>query len=164
MPTGGDGFYYFSTYLLVDSGEYGSFDIQINGETICTARNEQEQTTTDPGPATCSTVTYATQGISISYLHYIEFTYCTKDCVLHFLFLCKNYFYRRHCAGCVHNWHQHNSYLWSSLLLLHWLHRIQNIKTNLEKWFRCFKLKYKIYLQTVLFFENKISILQAYEE
>ena len=35
VPPGGDGFYYFSTYLLVVGGEWGDFEIQINGEMLC---------------------------------------------------------------------------------------------------------------------------------
>ena len=36
VPSGGDGVYYFSTYLLVDPSEYGRFDMRLNDDVICT--------------------------------------------------------------------------------------------------------------------------------
>ena len=62
MPPGGEGYYYFTTYLLVGSADNAAFDIKINGDLLCTAYNELEETPGDPGPATCSVVTYATEG------------------------------------------------------------------------------------------------------
>ena len=35
MPSGGDGVYYLSTYLLVDIGEGGRFDMRLNDDIIC---------------------------------------------------------------------------------------------------------------------------------
>ena len=49
-------------YFTVYYDEYGRFDIQINGELICTAWDEAQDTPGDPGPATYSAVTYATEG------------------------------------------------------------------------------------------------------
>ena len=37
MPSGGDGLYYFSTYLLAQPGESGIFDMTLNDDVICTA-------------------------------------------------------------------------------------------------------------------------------
>ena len=62
VPSGGDGFYYFSTYLLVDSDEWGRFGIQINGDVLCTVQMDQQSTATDEGQAACSAATYATEG------------------------------------------------------------------------------------------------------
>ena len=62
VPPGGDGYYYFTTYLLVGSADNAAFDIKLNGNLLCTAYNELEETPGDPGPATCSAVTYATEG------------------------------------------------------------------------------------------------------
>ena len=62
MPSGGDGFYYFSTFLLADDGGYSTFDIRINGEMICTAQTDQQETPTNEGQAACSAATYATEG------------------------------------------------------------------------------------------------------
>ena len=36
VPPGGDGLYYFSTYLLVIEGESGSFEIVVNDVVFCT--------------------------------------------------------------------------------------------------------------------------------
>ena len=62
MPHGGDGYYYFSTYIVVQRDELGLFDMLINGDLLCTAWGEVQDTPGDPGPATCSAVTYATEG------------------------------------------------------------------------------------------------------
>ena len=62
MPHSGDGFYYFSVYFLVDSDEFAYFDIQINGNVLCTAQTEQEDTPGDRGQAECSAASYATKG------------------------------------------------------------------------------------------------------
>ena len=35
VPPGGDGVYYFSTYLLVQTGEFGHLDMRLNDEFIC---------------------------------------------------------------------------------------------------------------------------------
>ena len=60
-PLGGDGFYYFSAYFVVRYNEYAVFDIQINGETLCTAYTDQ-QDPVDNGQAACSAATYVTEG------------------------------------------------------------------------------------------------------
>ena len=63
VPVGGDGYYYFSTYFTVWYFEFALFDIQINGETICTARADRSATTfTDDGHTSCSAATFATEG------------------------------------------------------------------------------------------------------
>ena len=68
---------YFSAYLVMDSGEYSYFDTHVNGDLLYTAQADQQQTSSDPGPATCSAVTYATPGIrsfhqtTDFHLHYI---------------------------------------------------------------------------------------------
>ena len=62
MPPGGDGFYYFSTYLLVHAGEFESFSIEINEEVICTAHAEQREATYDESTTSCSAVAFGTEG------------------------------------------------------------------------------------------------------
>ena len=52
VPPGGEGYYYFSTYLFVVLGEWGRFGIQINGELLCTAQTSHS--TDNYGPAVCS--------------------------------------------------------------------------------------------------------------
>ena len=69
MPPGGDGFYYFSAYFTVNWFEYAAFDIQINGETICTAWGETETSTFgDRVHTSCSAATYAAEGKMIKHL------------------------------------------------------------------------------------------------
>ena len=60
---GGDGFYYFSTYLLGDYDEFGYFNTEINGDLLCWARTDQQQTITDYPQSGCSVTTFAAQGI-----------------------------------------------------------------------------------------------------
>ena len=64
MPPGGDGFYYFSAYFLIPGGEYGYFDLNINGETLCTAGSDHEDTlySTQAG---CSGAAFVTEGTKI---------------------------------------------------------------------------------------------------
>ena len=65
MPSGGDGFYYFSTYLLSQNTEYNLFDIQINGQVLCSVNLDQNQTSGDDLQSACSAATYAVQGILV---------------------------------------------------------------------------------------------------
>ena len=63
MPPGGDGFYYFSVYLYVQVGEWGRFDIQINGDVLCTAQGDQQEIPSNGAQATCSGAAYALEGL-----------------------------------------------------------------------------------------------------
>ena len=63
VPSGGDGYYYFSVHFAVWYYELALFDIQINGDTICTAwadRNNFEGT--DGAPTSCSAASFAAEG------------------------------------------------------------------------------------------------------
>ena len=60
MPPGGDGFYYFSTYLLVTGNAWARFSIEVNGEVLCTAQTNNVGI--NNGQAACSAATYATEG------------------------------------------------------------------------------------------------------
>ena len=63
VPVGGDGFYYFSAYFVVYYYEYASFDIQINGEPLCTAYADRDHSPyEDEGPTSCSAATFAAEG------------------------------------------------------------------------------------------------------
>ena len=64
MPPGGDGYYYFSAFLTVDGGEFGYFDVEVNGELICTVFSDLTQTPEFDSETTfCNGVAYATAGI-----------------------------------------------------------------------------------------------------
>ena len=67
MPPGGDGFYYFSTYLLGDNDEIAQFDIRINGAILCTVRAEQEDTAGDHPQSGCTAAIYAAEGKPLWY-------------------------------------------------------------------------------------------------
>ena len=55
VPTGGDGVYYFSTYLLVQPGKRGQFDMQLNDDVICmTYPDHSANGDFDFAPGSCS--------------------------------------------------------------------------------------------------------------
>ncbi len=63
VPSGGDGLYYFSTYLLVNFGEFGEFNIRVNGEILCSARGDNNNSgSNDNAVATCSGLAQLTEG------------------------------------------------------------------------------------------------------
>ena len=62
VPPGGDGFYYFSVYLLVRADEYGNFDIRFNGEMICEAYAEQDDTIDDEATTSCNAIASLGEG------------------------------------------------------------------------------------------------------
>ena len=61
VPSGGDGLYYFSTYLLIEAAEVAYFNIVVNNVIICTAWGDQSAGLDNP-QATCSAVVYVTEG------------------------------------------------------------------------------------------------------
>ena len=61
MPPGGDGYFYFSTYLHVLIGEFGAFEIQINGEMLCWF--EEYNSANNYGPAVCDGISYIVEGL-----------------------------------------------------------------------------------------------------
>ena len=63
MPPGGDGYYYFSMFLLGGDYECNIFDIEINGNILCTVYMDQEYTAFDYPQSTCSAAIYAAEGI-----------------------------------------------------------------------------------------------------
>ena len=62
MPSGGDGYYYIFAYFRVVHYENAGFDIQINGETLCSAWTDNEDAF-DHSQAVCGAATYATEGL-----------------------------------------------------------------------------------------------------
>ena len=61
MPPGGDGFYYFSTYLVTDDGEVAVFFITVAGVGNGTPHGDSS-TGGEYGTATGSIVVYLTEG------------------------------------------------------------------------------------------------------
>ena len=63
VPNGGDGLYYFSTYLLVASGHYAHFNMVVNDVIVCTAYGDENSNSgADLPQATCSAVVEVSQG------------------------------------------------------------------------------------------------------
>ena len=57
VPPGGDGVYYFSTYLLVQIGEDGYFDMYLNSDIICsTIPDHGNSGANDYAQGSCSAV------------------------------------------------------------------------------------------------------------
>ena len=61
MPSGGDGFYYFSVYFQVYYYESATFDVQINGNNLCTAQTDQGDRELNYGQSGCSAATYVVE-------------------------------------------------------------------------------------------------------
>ena len=63
VPPGGDGVYYFSTYVRVDDGEYGRFDMTLNDDIICTTEPDHTNNgNLDYAPGSCSAVVDVIEG------------------------------------------------------------------------------------------------------
>ena len=57
VPPGGDGMYYFSTYVLVQVGEWGRFDMTLNDVVICSIYPDHSTSgDNDYAPGSCSAV------------------------------------------------------------------------------------------------------------
>ena len=64
MPPGGDGFYYFSLYLRAVGTEFSAFNIELNGDLICSVYTDLTASpSSDEEMTSCSGVTYAVEGI-----------------------------------------------------------------------------------------------------
>ena len=64
VPPGGDGFYHFSVFLTVDGDILATFDMELNGELVCTVYSDlTESPSTDPEITTCNGVLFAVEGI-----------------------------------------------------------------------------------------------------
>ena len=71
MPPGGDGFYYFSVYLTTNSDESASFDLEINGELLCSAIGELTQMeSTDEIVASCHGIAHIVEGKKKSHFNF----------------------------------------------------------------------------------------------
>ena len=63
VPPGGDGFYYFSVYVMVNAGEECRFNLEINGEKLCSLDGDQNKSTGDESQSACSAAAYAAEGL-----------------------------------------------------------------------------------------------------
>ena len=61
VPPGGDGLYYFSTYVLVDCGEDAEFNIMVNDMIVCTVYGD-DVGGSDEAQASCSAVADVIEG------------------------------------------------------------------------------------------------------
>ena len=69
VPPGGDGVYYFSTYVLLQIGEYGRFDMYLNDDVICTTYPDHSDIgALDFAPGSCSAVVDVVAGNIISFI------------------------------------------------------------------------------------------------
>ena len=73
VPSGGDGLYYFSTYLLVQGGQLGYFNIVVNDVIVCSAYGDENSNSGSDSPqAMCSAVVYVAEGRSRTLLLFQE--------------------------------------------------------------------------------------------
>ena len=63
VPPGGDGAYYFSTFLYGDKGEFSFYDMMLNNEQICSARPDHSiDGSSDYTTGSCRAVVSVTSG------------------------------------------------------------------------------------------------------
>ena len=65
FPPGGDGWYYFFAYFRVNGDEIALFNIELNGNYLCTMVEGtilEKKTGADGSQGGCGTVVYATEG------------------------------------------------------------------------------------------------------
>ena len=63
VPSGGDGYYYFSVYLAIEGDAAVVFDVEVNGALLCSANSDlTESPATDRDSASCSGITYTSEG------------------------------------------------------------------------------------------------------
>ena len=66
MPSGGDGFYYFSLFLTAHGSEIVYFNVNHNGEEISTVFSDPTSSASgDQEMASCSVIIYAVEGTLI---------------------------------------------------------------------------------------------------
>ena len=69
VPPGGEGFYYFSSYMRVYGDESAEFDIEINGARICSVTADlTDSPIGDREITSCSGATYLLEGYYVTYL------------------------------------------------------------------------------------------------
>ena len=64
VPSGGDGVYYFSTFLLVSPGEGGRFEMRLNDNVVCTAFGDQDYSGVDHAQGGCGAMLSVVEGKS----------------------------------------------------------------------------------------------------
>ena len=61
MPPGGDGYYFLATYYTVDYAEYPYIDIRVNGVTICTVHEDNNDGVSESNGG-CTAVVLLSEG------------------------------------------------------------------------------------------------------
>ena len=56
MPPGGDGVYYFSLYVLVQTGEFAGIDMTLNDDIICSIEPDHSAAGSDYAQGSCSAI------------------------------------------------------------------------------------------------------------
>ena len=77
MPPGGDGFYYFSVFLMGQGAEIPTFDVELNGEFICTVYSDlTESVASDEEATSCNAIAQAGEGMydidALSFSYYLQ--------------------------------------------------------------------------------------------
>ncbi len=63
VPSGGAGLYFLSTYLTVNNAQRAIFNIEVNGQPVCTARGTKERSgASDTSLAACSGLAQLSEG------------------------------------------------------------------------------------------------------
>ena len=72
VPPGGDGVYYLTTYLLLQAGEFTTFDMRLNDDIICLANPDHDSVGSDSPSGSCSTAVNVVTG-NLDFRYFIQF-------------------------------------------------------------------------------------------
>ena len=72
MPPGGDGIYYFSTYILVFGSKFARVNMRLNDDVICSTYPDHSELN-DLAPGSCSAVVDIVTGKECAILQNIPF-------------------------------------------------------------------------------------------
>ena len=68
MPPGGDGMYYFSTFNVVDAGEYAVLNVEVNGDILCQTQHDSNDSPNERGTGTCAVTQNLQEGETLIFL------------------------------------------------------------------------------------------------
>ena len=68
MPPGGDGMYYFSTFNVVDAGEYAVLNLEVNGDILCQTQHDSNDSPDERGTGACAVTQNLHEGKNLTFL------------------------------------------------------------------------------------------------
>ena len=75
MFPGGAGYYFFTNHFTVRGGEIAYIDLRVNGEEVCSIRDDNHEAPGDTSSAGCSAVVLLAEGKSDLPVNFAVFTW-----------------------------------------------------------------------------------------